>query len=181
MAIKSTKTKAPFRAGFLIHDASRLRRTVLDQRFKPLGVTRSQWWVLSHLSRGESEGLSQVELARLLDVGKVTLGGLIDRLEENGVVVRVLDPTDRRSKRVTMSPKGERLLRELEGIALEINRDIMAGITDDDEGRLIDILSRMKHNLKLMDAVPAHTANAKPKTPGSSLGAAVGARRPTPP
>ena len=40
----SGKTKAPakspHRAGFLIHDVSRLRRTIYDQRLKPLGITR---------------------------------------------------------------------------------------------------------------------------------------------
>lgn len=74
--------KTPFRAGFLIHDVSRLRRTVFDQRLKPLGITRSQWWVLSNLDRSKDDGFSQIELARLLDIGKVTLGGLISRLEK---------------------------------------------------------------------------------------------------
>ena len=103
---KKTKDKRPVRAGFLIHDVSRLRRTVYDQRLKALGFTRSQWWVFSNLSRHEGQGFMQVELARLLNVGKVTLGGLIDRLEERGFVIRVPDITDRRSKRVKMSRRG---------------------------------------------------------------------------
>ena len=37
------------RIGFLIHDVSRLRRNTFDQYMKPLGVTRSQWWVIAHL------------------------------------------------------------------------------------------------------------------------------------
>jgi len=153
--------KAPFKAGFLIHDASRLRRTVFDQRLKHMGITRSQWWVLSNLSRHEDEGYSQIELARILDVGKVTLGGLIDRLEGNELVVRVPDKEDRRSKRVKMSRKGKALLSKLEAVALVVNQEIMQGITEEEERQLIDILSRMKLNLKAMDAVPASTAGRK--------------------
>lgn len=157
----SGKTKAPFKAGFLIHDASRLRRTVFDQRLKGLGITRSQWWVLSNLSRHDGEGFAQIELARLLDVGKVTLGGLVDRLEDNGLVVRVADKEDRRSKRVQMSRKGKALLHKLEAIAVGVNHEIMQGITAEEEQQLIDILIKMKRNLKAMDAVPASTVGRK--------------------
>src|SRR3546814_1021835 len=83
-----------FRFGFLVHDVSRMRRTLFDQVMKPLGITRSQWSVLAWLSRGGNEGVMQVDLARQLDVGKVTIGGLIDRLEASG---------DRKSTRLNSS------------------------------------------------------------------------------
>lgn len=153
--------KSPFRAGFLIHDASRLRRTVFDQRLKPLGITRSQWWVLSNLDRDTGEGFSQIELARLLDVGKVTLGGLIGRLEKNDLVTRISDRDDRRAKRVRLSRKGRALLQRLELVALEVNQKIMENISEDEEAQLIAILAKMKRNLKAMDAVPSSIATRK--------------------
>lgn len=166
MPDSAEKTKGPFRAGFLIHDASRLRRTVVDQRLKPLGVTRSQWWVLVNLARSEAtthkDGIAQVELARLLDVGKVTVTGLIDRLEESGLVQRIPDPNDRRSKLVKMSRKGRLLQEKLESVGAEINRQIMDSISEDEERQLIDILAKMKTNLRAMDAVPAALALVKP-------------------
>lgn len=153
--------KSPIKAGFLIHDASRLRRTVMDQHLKPLGITRSQWWVLSQVDRDTGGGFSQIELARLLDVGKVTLGGLIDRLESNGLVTRVPDAQDRRAKRVKLSPKGRKLLQRIEQVSLDLNRRIMEGISPEEEDQLIAILGRMKQNLKAMDAVPASTTGRK--------------------
>ena len=42
-----------------------MRRTWYDQAVKPLGITRSQWWVLANLSRRQG-GLTQTELAELL-------------------------------------------------------------------------------------------------------------------
>jgi len=76
------KEEHPFRIGFLIHDVSRLRRTVVDKALRPLGITRSQWWVLANLARDDGTAMTQTELARVMDVGKVTLGGLIDRLAD---------------------------------------------------------------------------------------------------
>lgn len=168
MATSGSKTKAPFVAGFLIHDASRLRRTVFDQRLKGLGITRSQWWVLTNLSRHDGDGFAQIELARLLDVGKVTLGGLVDRLEDNGLVVRIADKDDRRSKRVQMSRKGKALLHKIEAIGIVVNHEIMLGITADEEQQLIEILTKMKRNLKAMDAVPASTVGRKASVGESS-------------
>ncbi len=151
------KTTQRLRAGFLVHDVSRLRRTAFDQRVKPLGITRSQWWVLANLSRHEGEDMMQIELARLLDVGKVTLGGLVDRLEENGFVTRTPDKVDRRSKRVSVSPKGRALVQKMNVIALEMNNQIMRGISLNQQRELEDMLAIMKHNLIEMDAVPAST------------------------
>jgi MarR family transcriptional regulator, transcriptional regulator for hemolysin len=148
----------PLRAGFLIHDVSRLRRTLIDQRFKSLGMTRSQWWVLANLSRHEGEHMMQIELARLLDVGKVTLGGLIDRLEENGFVVRTPDKVDRRSKRVSVSAKGKALVERMEKIATDTNAQIMKGIATRKQRELEEMLSIMKHNLIELDAVPSSTS-----------------------
>lgn len=155
MSKKNVPNPSPFRPGFLIHDVSRLRRTVFDQRMKPLGITRSQWWVLSNLSRHEGEGLMQIELARLLDVGKVTVGGLIDRLEDAGFVTRVPDKLDRRSKRVLVSRKGKALIEKMRTIATDVNDEIMEGIPVEQQALLADVLSRMKRNLIRMDAVPS--------------------------
>ena len=53
-------------------------------------ITRSQWWVLAFISR--KDGLPQSQLADELDVGKVALGALIDRLEIAGFVTRKTAP-----------------------------------------------------------------------------------------
>ncbi len=148
------KEEHPFRIGFLIHDVSRLRRTVVDKALRPLGITRSQWWVLANLSRDDGTAMMQTELARVMDVGKVTLGGLIDRLESAGLVKRQADPHDRRAKRIVMTHKGTRLLAEIQTIAKEVNACIMTGIPRTDIARTEALLAKMKQQLITMDAVP---------------------------
>ena len=64
--------------GFILHDVARLLRATYDRRMKALGLTRSQWWVLTYVYR--EQGLTQSALAEHLEVGKVALGNLIDRL-----------------------------------------------------------------------------------------------------
>jgi MarR family transcriptional regulator, transcriptional regulator for hemolysin len=148
------KEEHPFRFGFLIHDVSRLRRTIMDKALRPLGVTRSQWWVLANLSRHNGVGMMQTELAKVMDVGKVTLGGLIDRLETSGLIKRLADPSDRRAKRVVMTPRGTKLLADIQTIGARVNSQIMDGIPRADIARAEALLYKIKLQLIRMDAVP---------------------------
>lgn len=151
----------PLRFGFLVHDVSRLRRTLADKRLKPLGITRSQSWVLAYLHREESTGLTQSELAKGLDVGKVTLGGLIDRLEESGCVERRADKSDRRARRIFMTPKGRKIVTKMQVVAEEVNREILEGISDKDVVKAEEVLARVKQKLVSLDAVPGNSTSGR--------------------
>src|SRR4051812_1293987 len=65
--------------GFLISDVARMMRSAFDRRVRRLGLTRSQWLVLSLLHR--RPGVSQSELAEMLEVAPAAAGRMIDRLE----------------------------------------------------------------------------------------------------
>lgn len=142
------------RIGFLVHDVSRLRRTAFDQRMRPLGITRSQWWVLSGVSRHGDAGITQSELANVLDLGKVALGGLIDRLEKRGFVERRSDPKDRRINRVYLKTKGRLTLDKMQKIGTEMNARIMSRVSLTQQHELAGMLHTMKANLIAMNVVP---------------------------
>src|SRR3546814_5347948 len=76
--------------------------------------------------------MMQVDLARLLEVGKVTIGGLVDRLESSGHVERRPDPEDRRAKRVYITEQGWNMIRSMISVAEKMNRKVMAGVSDED-------------------------------------------------
>ena len=131
--------------GFLIHDVSRLRRVLFDRKLKPLGATRSQWWVLAFLSR--DDGMTQTKLAEELDMGKVGLGGLIDRLEAAGLVERRAEPGDRRAKRVFMTREGRRFVARTREVDQEMNAAILHGISAADLEATVRTLEAMKQHL----------------------------------
>ncbi|MWV29292.1 MarR family transcriptional regulator [Erythrobacter sp. GH3-10] len=148
-ASKRVRATAPnLRIGFLVHDVSRMRRTLFDQEVKQLGITRAQWWALANLSRHEQEGMIQSDLARLLDVGKVTVGGLIDRLEDSGHVVRQADEHDRRIKRIFITELGDEVIERMAEVGRKLNSVIMRGITLDNIHIAEDVMQSMKDNLR---------------------------------
>lgn len=131
--------------GFILNDVARLLRVTYDRRVKSLGLTRSQWWVLTHLYR--NDGVTQSELAELLEVEKATLGRLLDRLETKGWVRRAADPQDRRAKRVYLTEEVEPAMRTMRKIAAGVRSDALAGLTQAQQDRFLDALLTIKSNL----------------------------------
>jgi MarR family transcriptional regulator, transcriptional regulator for hemolysin len=136
------------RLGYLIHDVSRLRRMMFDRALAPLGITRSQWWVLAFISR--KDGLPQTQLANELDVGKVGVGALIDRLESSGFVIRQADPVDRRVTRVFVTKQARGFLEKLRKETDKFNAKINRGINRTQLEATSDALLAMKRNLLAM-------------------------------
>ena len=145
MATETHSIDWELRLGFLIHDVSRLRRSAFDRCLKPLNVTRSQWWVLAYLAR--EDGMTQSQLAEELDLGKVAVGGLIDRLEKAGLLRRDADASDRRVNRVFLEPKSKQLIARMRKVSHKLNQRILEGMGDDDLESAAVTLDAMKRNL----------------------------------
>jgi len=134
--------------GFLIHDVSRMRRKVFDQLMKPHGITRAQWWVLACLSR--QDGMTQVQLADILDVGKASLGTLIERLEMAGWIERRGDSVDKRVKRVYLARSAQSLLDKMSSAERLFNERAMIKLSADDRSELFRLLTLIKDTLSNM-------------------------------
>jgi DNA-binding MarR family transcriptional regulator len=138
-------TDDAIRFGFLVHDVSRLRRVAVDRELKPLGITRSQWLILVFLSR--RDGMTQTALAADLDLTKVAVGGLLERMEAADLVQRRLDDGDARIRRVFLTRAGTRLVREIRRQVDDIELEILGPNSDEDLHTTVRTLHRMKELL----------------------------------
>src|SRR5665811_1063104 len=107
-------------------ESSRLLRNYIDHRAKTRGTTRAQWIVLFRLR--QQEGLSQVDLADVLELQPISLVRLLDRLVEHGLLERRHDPKDRRANRLFLTARGRQLVDDLDSerdaIAINVLQDI---------------------------------------------------------
>jgi DNA-binding MarR family transcriptional regulator len=131
--------------GFILHDVARLLRTTYDRRVRDLDLTRSQWWVLTHLFR--KDGITQSELAETLELEKPSLGRLLDRLEGKGWVRREADPNDRRAKRIFLTEAADAPMQVMREIASGVREDALSGLSSDDRDHFVDTLLTIKSNL----------------------------------
>jgi MarR family transcriptional regulator for hemolysin len=131
--------------GFLLHDIARLMRKTFDQRARSLGLSRAQWQLLVHLSR--HEGINQSGLAEILEIENITLGRLVDRMEEAGWVERRADPRDRRARLLYTSEKVAPVMERMRELAEATRNEALAGLSPAQRDALIDTLIQVRGNL----------------------------------
>jgi MarR family transcriptional regulator, transcriptional regulator for hemolysin len=139
-------------------ESSRFLRNYVDHRAKSRGTTRAQWIVLFRLR--EQEGLSQVDLADVLELQPISLVRLLDRLVEHGLVERRSDPRDRRANRLFLTVAGRQLADDLDSLRDAIATDVLRGVPTATIETSLKALRDVKERIKTL-AEPAGDVAAK--------------------
>lgn len=129
----------------LITDVGRMIRTEADRRARAHGMSRAQWVILARLER--QPGLSQRELAELLEVEPITVARLVDRLEARALVERRPDPADRRVWRLHLRPGAGPALAALAAQRDALVRVLTAGLDGAAVDTVMEALARMRATL----------------------------------
>jgi DNA-binding MarR family transcriptional regulator len=117
---------------------SRLRTT--------FDITLPRFDLMAQLERFP-QGLRMGELSRRMMVTGGNVTGITNQLEHEKLVVRVLDPHDRRSYSVKLTPAGRRAFTEMAVVHEDWVAELLQGMSAHDKGQLIDLLSQMKRLL----------------------------------
>ena len=131
--------------GLLIHDVARLLRVLYDRQMASIGLTRSQWWLLTYLFF--KDGINQSELGILMDMEKAPLSRLLDRMEKKGWVIRKNERKDRRTKNIYLSESIKPLISSMRDKAAKYRSESLSILTDKDLNKLKDILQILKQDL----------------------------------
>lgn len=139
-----------FAIPFLMQDLVRLRRRLLDNTLLSLGLTRTQGLTLGNLSLRNAEGITQSELARLMDVNKVSIGATIDQLEAGKYLNRKFDRDDKRVRRLYLTSKGKKAVEHMKKAVLPFRGQLHDGITERDLEITERTLERMRLNHQIV-------------------------------
>jgi DNA-binding MarR family transcriptional regulator len=113
----STAANPPFETTILVRDsclclhvqrAARALARRFDDALRPLGLTNGQFSLMMSLNRPEPPGMTAV--ASLLAMDRTTLTAALKPLQRRALVKITVDPADRRSRLMRLTPKGRRLL-----------------------------------------------------------------------
>src|SRR6201986_4672607 len=127
-------------------ESSRHLRNYIDHRAKSRGTTRAQWIVLFRLR--EQEGLSQVDLADVLELQPISLVRRLARLVEHGLVERRHDPRDRRANRLFLTASGRQLVDDLDSLRDSIALDVLQNIPSASLQTSLETLKDVKERIK---------------------------------
>ena len=96
---------------------------------------------------------SQQLLADRLHIPASSMVGVIDQLEERGLVTRELDLADRRVHVVVLTEEGRALLARAMEVAMGIEMSVCAGLGSDEREALLSLLERVATNLGLSEGI----------------------------
>ncbi|MBD2411093.1 MarR family transcriptional regulator [Nostoc calcicola FACHB-389] len=136
---------APYNMGYRIKLLSQLLGRKFTDRLEPFGLTPFHWLVLCCL--WQEDGLPTSSIGDKLKQVGGTLTGVLDRMEERGLVRRERDTHDRRIWRIWLTDAGRELQTVLPPIALAVRDEAMGGISLGDQELFSEILNRAIANL----------------------------------
>jgi DNA-binding MarR family transcriptional regulator len=129
-------------AGHLIRRLHQISASVFAERMKAAGIdlTPVQFAALEALRT--QPDVDQATLAGMIAYDRVTLGGVIDRLEAKGLVSRIVSPQDRRARLVRLTETGERLLQDAGPIVRGFQDTILTGLDAAERQQLIALMRK---------------------------------------
>src|SRR5690606_36388815 len=110
--------------------AARRWRSLLDERLRQVGQSAARMEALAAIINSPSLS-AQVDIARRLRIEGPTMTRMLDALEADGLVERLPDPGDRRTKQLRVTPAGEAALAEIFEIVDELRSRLLAGLSDE--------------------------------------------------
>ncbi len=139
------ETLAPYHLGYRIKLLSLLLGRTFQEQLEPFGLTTCHWIVLCCL--WQEDGLATSTIGERLQQVGGTLTGVLDRMEERGLVRRERDPLDRRIWRIWLTDAG----KELQAVLLPISKGILeqavAGISIAERELFSQLIERAISNL----------------------------------
>ncbi len=128
--------------GFLLAKVHQLGFALFKEQLDRYSLTPPQFSVLAFL--WQEDGLSQADLSTKTHIDRTTIGGLIDRLEKDGLVTRLPHPVDRRAYRICLTGRGQSLEKELCELACSVQERFIARISHEERATLLQLLQKLR-------------------------------------
>jgi DNA-binding MarR family transcriptional regulator len=127
---------------FLLHAAADRMTVDLDRAAVEMGLNDVRdWLVLAALDDGQQR--TQLELSRMVCVDKTTLISVLDRLEQHELVVRTVDPADRRVRIPQITAAGRRVYAKFATARDAAEARALDGVDPAQRALLLDLLARI--------------------------------------
>jgi DNA-binding MarR family transcriptional regulator len=127
---------------FLLHAAADRMGAFLDRAAVEMGLNDVRdWLVLAVLDDGQQR--TQLELSRLVCVDKTTLISVLDRLEQQKLIVRTVSPHDRRVRIPQITAAGRRTYAKFAVARDAAESRALEGVDADQRALLLDLLARI--------------------------------------
>lgn len=142
--------------GYYIRRLHQISVGVFLQELADVGITPVQYAALQTVAN--QAGTDQRTLARSIALDASTTGGVLDRLEQRGLLERRTAPTDRRARQLWLTPAGEALLHEAVPAMLQAQQQILAPLTERQRSEFMRLLRIVVDRNNALSRAPGDSA-----------------------
>lgn len=135
----------PYRLAVLSNTISTTVAKAYDRRFS---VSIPEWRVIAVV--GRFPGLSAIEVAERTLMDKVAVSRAVTKLIKNGRLDRQFADSDRRRSILNLSDAGKQLHDEIAQLALQFERDLIQGFTEEEMQQLNSMMERLLARARLV-------------------------------
>ncbi len=110
--------------------------------------TPTQMQIMEYILKHQNTDIFQKDLEKVLNLRRATVSGVLQTMEKNELIERVIDPLDARTKKVILNPKAKKMFQLKEAKISELENAIIQDIQPKDLEIFSNVLKQMKENLK---------------------------------
>jgi len=127
----------------------REHRKTVEKRIGALGIHPSQHHFLMHIAKNGA--CTQQSIAEAMEISAATVAVSLKKLEKGGYIEKQIGRTDGRSNLVVLTAKGEDVVEKSKCMFEQVDKEMFACVTEEEQQLLLTLLERIVNNLKTME------------------------------
>ena len=110
--------------------------------------TPTQGQIIEYILNNKNKDIYQKDLEKVLNLRRATVSGVLHTMEKNGLIKRVTDESDTRTKKIILNEKIPERFNEYSKKIKKIENNIIKDISDKDLEIFLKVISQMKESIK---------------------------------
>lgn len=109
--------------------------------------TPTQMQIIEYILEHRDEDIYQKDLEEILKLRRATVSGVLQTMEKNNLIVRVINSEDSRTKKIILNENAKKIFSENEKKIDNLEKIIISGISKDDLEVFSKVIEKMKKNI----------------------------------
>lgn len=117
---------------------------------KVIPPTPTQMQIIEYILRHPNENVYQKDLENILNLRRATVSGVLQTMEKNHLIERVIDTEDSRVKKIILNEHAKKMFESHEKKIEEIESIVIKGLNEEELLQFLRVIKKMQDNLKIV-------------------------------
>lgn len=117
--------------------------------------------LMAEEDNGNTSGINPTRISHYQQVKKNTITSLLKGLEDQGLIARTTDPTDRRGFMIHITPAGRDLIRSTAPARLAFMNQLASGLSDAEKDELVSLLEKLRSSILKHSCVDSQSQSSE--------------------